>query len=151
MTEASKAPAPKAAAPSETTAGAVDPRTGEKFEEPTHGGVSGFDGFSVESGYIPNVDPARIPAEVTPGVMPNAGSDALLAAAQAAAPNLTKEFVAQYKLSDDDLARIARREVPPPPSVGPIRSSDLWLTPGGWQNTPPGVKPEDVGKNSVRH
>lgn len=141
-----------AAAPSETTAGAIDPRTGEKFSDPTdsHGGVSGFEGDSVESGYVPNVDPARIPVEVTPGVMPDAGKDKLLAAAQAAAPNLTPEFVTQYKLSDDDLAKIARREVPPPPSVGPIRSSDLYLTPGGWQNVPPGVKPEDVGRNSGR-
>lgn len=146
------AEAVKAAAPSETTAAAVDPRTGEKFSDPTdkQGGVSGFDGFSVESGYIPNVDPANIPAEVTPGVMPDAGKDKLLAAAQAKAPNLTKEFVATYGLKDEDLAAIARGEVPPPPSVGPIRSSDLYLTPGGWQNVPPGVKPEDVGKNSGR-
>jgi hypothetical protein len=152
MAETVKAGSASAAAPSETTKGAVDPRTGEKFADQTdkHGGRVGFDGPSVESGYVPNVDPARIPAEVTPGVMPDAGNDKLLAAAQAAAPNLTKEFVAQYEISDEELARIARREVPPPPSVGPIRSSDLYLTPGGWQNVPPGVKPEDVGKNSGR-
>ena len=76
------------------------------------------------------------------------GSD-LLSLAQAKAPRLNAEFVKQYGLSDDVLRAIARGEVPPPPTVGPIHNTDLYLTPGGWQNVPVGVKPEDVGKNSI--
>ena len=38
----------------------------------------------------------------------------LLAAAQATAPSLTREFVDKHKLSDDVLAAIARGEEPPP-------------------------------------
>lgn len=143
---------PKVAVPFDTTTSdAVDPRTGDKFKaNPVHAGRSGFEQLSGDSpGGIPNVDPKRIPAEVTPGVTPDAGRDALLAAAQAAAPNLTREFADSYELGDDVLAAIARREVPPPPAAGPIHSSDLYLTPGGWQNVPPGVAPEDVGKNAL--
>jgi hypothetical protein len=47
---------------------------------------------------VPGVDPDRIPAEVTPGVTPDAGGDRLLAAAQAKAPSLTREFVTKMKL-----------------------------------------------------
>jgi hypothetical protein len=137
---------------STTTKDAIDPITGEKYAHPKGqlGGRSGFDsdGGPVV-GAVPSVDPKRIPADVSQGVSPDSGGDALLAAAQAAAPNLTREFVEAYELDDEVLAAIARREVPPPPTVGPIRSSDLYLTPGGWQNVPPGVRPEDVGKNAV--
>ena len=72
-----------------------------------------------------------------------------LEAAQAKAPSLTEEFVSQYGLTDDDLAAIARGEVPPPPTVGPIHTVDLHRTPGGWQITPVGVAPEDVGKDAI--
>jgi hypothetical protein len=44
---------------------------------------------------------------------------------------------------------IARGEIPPPPTVGPIHNVDLHRTPGGWQVTPVGVPPEDVGKNAI--
>jgi hypothetical protein len=37
------------------------------------------------------------------------------------------------------LAAIARGEVPPPPTPGPIHTADMYLTPGGFQQTPPGV------------
>lgn len=73
----------------------------------------------------------------------------LLKRAQAKAPNLTQEFVDQYGLVDEDLEMIARGEVPPPPTVGPIHNVDLHRTPGGWQLTPVGVPPEDVGKNAI--
>lgn len=75
--------------------------------------------------------------------------DELMAAAQAKAPSLTTEFVAAYKLSDDDLRKIARGEVPPPPAIGPVHTADLYLTPAGWQQTPVGVKPADVGGNAI--
>jgi hypothetical protein len=75
--------------------------------------------------------------------------DELLAAAQEKAPSLTREFVTAYKLSDDELRMIARGEVSPPPTIGPVHTTDLYLTPGGWQQTPVGVKPEDVGKNAI--
>jgi len=75
--------------------------------------------------------------------------DELLAAAQIKAPALTKAFVAAYKLSDEDLRKVARGEVPPPPAIGPAHTADLYLTPGGWQQTPPGVAPADVGSNAI--
>jgi hypothetical protein len=62
---------------------------------------------------------------------------------------LTQEFVDTFGLSDEVLGQIARREVPPPPTNGPLRTSDLYLTPGGWQSVPPGQNPEDVGKNAI--
>lgn len=76
------------------------------------------------------------------------GSD-LLTLAQAKAPLLSPDFVKEHGLSDDVLRAIARGEVPPPPTIGPIHNTDLHLTPGGWQVTPVGVKPEDVGKNAI--
>jgi hypothetical protein len=75
--------------------------------------------------------------------------DDLLTAALAKAPNLTSAFVEQYGLVDEDLRAIARGEVPPPPTVGPIHNVDLHLTPGGWQLTAVGVPVEDVGKNAI--
>lgn len=148
-----------------STKGAIDPRTGVKFQ--ASAGLAGLHasdagkgdpklpapsadlGETAASGAVPVVDPKRIPAEVTPGVSPDAGGDALLAAAQARAPSLTAEFVAAYGLTDADLGAIARGEVPPPPTPGPVHSADLYLTPGGWQQTPPGVPPGDVGKNAI--
>ena len=62
------------------------------------------------------------------------------------APNLTREFVDKHKLSDDDVAAIARGEQPPPPVPG---DADLYRTRGGWQSAPKGVKPEDVGKHAI--
>lgn len=70
-------------------------------------------------------------------------------AAKAKAPSLTKEFVAAYKMTDDDLMAIGNGSVSPPPTIGPAHTSDLYLTPGGWQQTPPGVPPEDVGKDAI--
>jgi hypothetical protein len=74
---------------------------------------------------------------------------ALLEAAQKRAPNLTQEFIDAYKLTDEEVRSIASGGTPPPPSIGPLHSTDLYLTPGGWQQTPPGVKPEDLGKSQV--
>lgn len=120
-----------------------DPRTGREFSTPK--GFAGSDGFDGDggpmAGVVYGVDPHNIPADVTPGVQPDSGGDKLLAAAQAKAPNLTAEFVSAYGLSDDVLAGIARGEVPPPPAIGPAYTSDLYLTPGGWQQTAPGVAP----------
>lgn len=85
------------------------------------------------------------PAEVATGQ----DRDALLAAAQEKAPSLTREFADAMGLDDDLLIRIARGEVPPPPTIGPIHTADLYLTPAGWQQTPRGVRPEDVGKDAI--
>jgi hypothetical protein len=65
----------------------------------------------------------------------------LLAAAQVRAPNLTAEFVSAFDISDEHLRGIATGAVPPPPAVGPVHSTDLYLTPGGWVNVPAGVDP----------
>lgn len=117
-----------------------DPRTADGKPFAGFAGRAGFDedGGPV-AGAVQKVDPDNIPADVTPDVQPNSGGDELLAAAQAKAPNLTAEFVAAYGLSDEDLAKIARGEVSPPPAIGPHHTSDLYLTPGGWVQTAPGV------------
>jgi hypothetical protein len=65
----------------------------------------------------------------------------LLRDAQVLAPSLTAEFVKAYGLSDDVLREIASGMVPPPPAIGPNHTVDLYLTPGGWQITKPGVVP----------
>lgn len=83
------------------------------------------------------------------GDVDEASKDDLLTLARVKAPNLDAAFVKEHGLSDDTLRAIARGEVPPPPTVGPIHNTDLHLTPGGWQVTPVGVKPEDVGKNAI--
>lgn len=134
--------------PADVTA---DPRTGESFK-PTRAGLKGLHGMEIinEPGnVVQGVDPDAIPAEVTPGVSPDAGGDKLLAAAMAKAPSLTKEFVEAFKMTDAQVAMIARGEEPAPPTPGPVHANDLYLTPGGWQLTPPGVPPEDVGKNAI--
>jgi hypothetical protein len=128
----------------------VDPRSGQPFADANLSGLKGTHGEDLLTGnVVPGVDPDRIPAEVTPGVTPDAGGDQLFAAALAKAPNLTKEFVSKMGITDEMLAQIARGEISPPPAIGPIYTSDLYLTPGGWLQTPPGVKPEDVGKNAT--
>jgi hypothetical protein len=123
-----------------------DPRTAsDEFKEGNQAGFagrSGFDQVESETAAVAFVDPDRIPADVTPAVQPNAGGDKLLAAAQAKAPNLTAEFVSAYGLSDQDLADIANGASPPPPAIGPAHTSDLYLTPGGWVQTAPGVSLE---------
>ncbi len=123
-----------------------DPRTeSDTFSEGDQAGFAGLHGFADDGGPVagvPFVDPKNIPAELTPGVQPDAGGSGLLAAAQAKAPNLTAEFVKAYKLTDSDLAAIATGSVPPPPAIGPAHTSDLYLTPGGWVQTAPGVSLE---------
>lgn len=123
-----------------------DPRTAsDEFKEGDQAGFAGRVGFDlVDSGgpVVAFVDPDRIPADVTPAVQPNAGGDKLLAAAQAKAPNLTAEFVSAYGLSRETLADIANGAVSPPPAIGPAHTSDLYLTPGGWVQTAPGVSLE---------
>lgn len=129
----------------------VDPRSGQPFAESNSQGLKGTHGEEVlgTGTVVPGVDPDRIPAEVTPGVTPDAGGDKLFAAALAKAPSLTREFVDKMGLTDEDLGQIARGEVPPPPTPGPIYTADMYRTPGGYQQTPPGVKPEDVGGNAI--
>lgn len=129
----------------------ADPRSGRPFADGLDGLKGTHGGEVVDGPVVPGVDPDRIPAEVTPGVSPDAGGDALLAAAQAKAPNLTAEFVSKMKITDEMLGQIARGEISPPPAIGPIYTADLYLTPGGWQQTPPGVPPQDVGKNAIGH
>ena len=73
----------------------------------------------------------------------------LLEQAQLKAPHLDQAFVDKHKLDDDYLARVARGEESPPPYNGPLHTTDLHRTEGGWQVTPVGVKPEDVGKDAI--
>jgi hypothetical protein len=133
-----------------TTSEAIDPRTGEKFASDSDkaGGRVGFEVLDGQGPLVPRYDKDNLPVEITSHVMPSA-KDELWAAVRVAAPNLTPELAATYGLGDDVLAAIARREVPPPPAVGPIRSSDLYLTPGGWQNVPAGVDPSAIGQNKI--
>jgi hypothetical protein len=132
------------------TTEAIDPRTGEKFASDSDkaGGRVGFEVLDGQGPLVPRYDKDNLPVEITSHVMPSA-KDELWAAVRVAAPNLTPELAATYGLGDDVLAAIARREVPPPPAVGPIRSSDLYLTPGGWQNVPAGVDPSAIGQNKI--
>jgi hypothetical protein len=134
-----------------STADAVDPATGEKFkaDHPSWAGRHGFEVVDATGNTVPAVDPNRVPVEVTSSVSPQAAGDRLLAAAQVKAPNLSREFVEAYGLGDDVLAGIARGEIPPPPHVGPVHSSDLYLTPGGWVSAPPGVPLEAAGGNAI--
>jgi hypothetical protein len=130
----------------------ADPRTGKPFGEVGNAGLKGTHGVEVldaDKVVVQGVNPDRIPAEVTPGVSPDAGGDQLLAAAQAKAPSLTREFVDRMGLSEQNLVEIAQGLVPPPPTPGPIHTADMYRTPGGYQQTPPGVPPEDVGGNQV--
>ena len=83
------------------------------------------------------------------GVTADLDRAGLLAAAQAKAPSLTNEFVDAMGLDDEHLAAIARGEVPPPPTPGPLYTTDMYLTAAGFQQTPPGVPPEDVGKGTI--
>jgi hypothetical protein len=123
-----------------------DPRVGsDSFTEGDQKGFQGRHGFDLQADPLSSVsfvDPDNIRADVTPGVQPDSGGDALLAAAQEKAPNLTADFVKAYKLTDQNLADIANGSVPPPPAIGPEHTSDLYLTPGGWQQTPPGITPD---------
>lgn len=130
----------------------VDPRSGQPFGERGGAGFKGTHGeelLAATGSVVPGVDPDRIPAEVTPGVTPDAGGDKLFAAALAKAPSLTREFVERMQIDDETLGQIARGEIPPPPMPGPIYTTDMYRTPGGYQQTPPGVPPEDVGKNTT--
>jgi hypothetical protein len=130
----------------------VDPRSGQPFADSNSSGLKGTHGeelLGATGSVVPGVDPERIPAEVTPGVTPDAGGDRLFAAALAKAPSLTREFVDKMGIDDETLGQIARGEIPPPPMPGPIYTTDMYRTPGGYQQTPPGVPPEDVGKNAT--
>lgn len=130
----------------------VDPRSGQPFGDNRTDGLKGTHGADIinaTGSVVPGVNPDRIPAEVTPGVTPDAGGDRLFAAALAKAPSLTREFVDKMGISDEQLGQIARGEIPPPPTPGPIYTADMYMTPGGFQQTPPGVPPEDVGGNAV--
>ena len=130
----------------------VNAWSGKPFEETKSNGLKGTHGLDIVNAtgpVVPGVNPDRIPAEVSPGVSPDPGGDKLLAAAQAKAPSLTKEFVDKMGMDEETLAQIARGEIPPPPTPGPIHTSDMYATPGGYLQTPPGVPPEDVGKNAA--
>ena len=96
-------------------------------------------------------DKSETASERGAAVPPSAPSHSeLLAAAQAKAPHLDAAFVTKHGLDDDYLAAVAAGGEPPPPYNGPDTSAtDLHRTDGGWQITPAGVKPEDVGKDQV--
>jgi hypothetical protein len=76
----------------------------------------------------------------------------LLELAQAKAPSLTAEFVAEHDITDEELAQIARGELSPPPTVGPIPSTVLHRAPGtwSWTNVAAGVALEDAGAHKGR-
>jgi hypothetical protein len=82
-------------------------------------------------------------------VTPDAGGDQAVRGRAGEGAFATKEFVAKMGIDDETLGQIARGEIPPPPTPGPIYTADMYRTPGGYQQTPPGVPPEDVGKNAT--
>lgn len=77
-------------------------------------------------------------------VEPQSSGDDVLARAQKRAPSLTAEFADRHELSDEFLEGIASGLIPPPPTNGPIHTTDLHFVNGMWQQTPVGVAPEDV-------
>lgn len=99
------------------------------------------------------------PATSTPGAAgkaeapaaPATGTDALWVRLKIMAPHLDREFAAQHGLTEADLEDIATGAQPPPPYIGPVPSVDLHRTPGGWQVTPLGVKPEDLPETGRVH
>lgn len=144
-----------------------EPTGGKSAKQDSSAVTSGEDSLAKQPGVRPAAGtPAQV-VEVGPGVeldadldqaavrragagdLDAASKDDLLVAAQAKAPRLTAEFVKQYGLGDEYLKAIARGEVPPPPTIGPIHNVDLHLTDGGWQLTPVGVPPEDANKNAI--
>ncbi len=92
---------------------------------------------------------ADTPAAKTPAADAPAKKDDLLDAAQKMAPHVDRAFLKEHGLDDEYLEKLARGEEPPPPYTGPDPVVDLHRTDGGWQITPKGVKPEDVGKNAI--
>lgn len=97
------------------------------------------------------VDDPGATVEASPGKGPEDGGSDLLKAAQAKAPNLTAAFVKEHKITDDELAKVARGELSPPPTVGPIKNTKLTRSPGVWvfTSTPIDVEPEDFGNNKI--
>lgn len=95
-------------------------------------------GASSPAGLRGNYEPPAVadPADVK-------GAE-LLALAQAKAPSLTAEFVKAMGIGDDELRDIARGLVPPPPTPGPLHTADMYRTPAGYQQTPPGVAPHEI-------
>lgn len=79
----------------------------------------------------------------------DSAADDLFTRAQAKAPSLTREYVTAVGIPDEMLEGIAAGLIPPPPMPGPVRNTDMHLTPSGWQQTPHGVKPEDVGSDAI--
>lgn len=89
----------------------------------------------------PEPEPARAAAHV---------DDDLFDRARARAPHLTREFVDEHRLTVADVEAIAAGDQPPPPYIGPDTSAvDLHRTPGGWQLTPKGVSPAEVGRQAI--
>lgn len=80
---------------------------------------------------------------------PAAAKDELLEAAQRMAPHVDRAFLKDHGLDDEFLEKLARGEEPPPPYTGPEPTVDLHRTDGGWQITPKGVAPADVGKDAI--
>ncbi len=95
---------------------------------------------------MPENPPAKASAKAEPAV-----SDKLLAEAQEKVPSLTREFIDKHGLTKEQVEAYASGLDSPPGDPGSVENSatDLHLTPGGWQATPKGVKPEDVGKDAI--
>jgi hypothetical protein len=100
---------------------------------------------------FPKVDAPGDVVDASPGKGPEEGGSDVLKAAQAKAPNLTAAFVKEHKITDEELAAVARGELSPPPTVGPIKNTQLTRAEGTWTwtNTPVDVKPEDFGTNKI--
>jgi hypothetical protein len=152
MVDSTKAEGAKPAAKQDTSAVAPQEYAGDPANIDGLRAATGTPAQVVEAGPGVEVDADLDQAAVKradSGDIDDASKADLLTLARAKAPLLSAEFVKQYGLSDEALKAIARGEVPPPPTVGPIHNTDLHLTPGGWQVTPVGVPPEDVGKNAI--
>lgn len=95
--------------------------------------------------------PADAPAPIAANEpVPEKKSDKM-AAVQARAPHVDDAFAKKHGLDDDYLTGLADGTIPPPPYHGPDESmSEQYNTPGGWQTTAAGVKPEDADAHQLK-
>jgi hypothetical protein len=95
-------------------------------------------------------EPLEVPTPLSADELNALAGDELLAAAQArSGSHLTRELLAEAGLDDEYLRAVAAGLLPGPPNIGPNPTVDLHYTDGGWQVTPKGVAPADVGRTQV--
>lgn len=84
------------------------------------------------------VAPAKALVEVSPGVVPDAGKNALMEAVLLKAPHLDAAFASRFNLDDDYLVGVAQGAIPPPPWVPENDLTELRFEGGSWSVTAKG-------------